>query len=123
MRKDRFYKVYNMRETTHHDSRKSGPVEEILNSVAARSVAQSAGRAGRSRRAKSKYGVCIAPRNNNTQTKRSDGARSGAVVVAVAAAGGRIFSSRFVFTVSLSIASRMRHRRNVVGRPTGFGRG
>lgn len=45
--KDRFYKVY-MRETTHHDSRKSGPVEEILNSVSARSAAQSAGRlAGR----------------------------------------------------------------------------
>lgn len=37
-----------MRETTHHDSRKSGPVEEIPNSVAARSAAQSAGRlAGR----------------------------------------------------------------------------
>jgi len=87
--------------------------------VAARSAAQSAGRlAGRV--ALSPNMVFVLPREiiihkRNGLTECGSGA--------VVAAGGRIFSSRFVFTVSLSIASRMRHRRNVVGRPTGFGRG
>jgi len=86
------------------------------NSYSAESCCSKCGSGGRSRHAKSKYGVCLALRNN-TQTEPTD--RRARVAVAAAA----VFSSRFVFTVSLSVASRMRHRRNVVGRPTGLGRG